>query len=278
MTDTTHCFLCISIAGQASRSVVIQLFAETCPKTCENFIALLCSSSSSSKSKPQPSYRGTEFHRIVNNFMVQGGDFDKFDGTGGYSPLTGSTFKDESFSIPHDQPGRVSMANRGPNTNGSQFFITLAATSHLDGKHVCFGQVVKGMDVVHAMTTVECECDGSRPVAMQRIVVVDCGVGKGGREENSSSDDDDDDERERKKKAKKRKKKKKKHRNDDDDSYERRRKKKHKKQRKRDDNSSSDSDQSDEKHRRTKKRSKRDSDGADLSRKRRKKHTSSDRR
>ena len=277
MTDTTHCFLCISIAGQASRSVVIQLFAETCPKTCENFIALLCSSSSSSKSKPQPSYRGTEFHRIVNNFMVQGGDFDKFDGTGGYSPLTGSTFKDESFSIPHDQPGRVSMANRGPNTNGSQFFITLAATSHLDGKHVCFGQVVKGMDVVHAMTTVECECDGSRPVAMQRIVVVDCGVGKGGREESSSSDDEEE-ERERKKKAKKRKKKKKKHRNDDDDSYERRRKKKHKKQRKRDDNSSSDSDQSDEKHRRTKKRSKRDSDGADLSRKRRKKHTSSDRR
>lgn len=197
--------------------------------------------------------------------MVQGGDFDKFDGTGGYCPLTGSTFADESLqhaNNTHDRPGIVSMANRGPNTNGSQFFITLAAAQHLDKKHVCFGEVVKGTDAVQDMTTVERE--GTKPISLQKIVILDCGVGKGQFEEGSSSDDKN--RRERKKKHKKKhKKKKKKHRrrdDDDDDSYDRQRRKKHKKSRKYD-SSSSDSSSSEEDRRRKKKRRRRDSDSDD---------------
>ena len=147
MSNTqSHCFLSISIAGQPGHTVVIQLFPETCPKTCENFVQLCSSNLKTSKSKPHPSFRGTEFHRIVDNFMVQGGDIEKFDGSGGYSPLTGSTFSDESFSIPHDRPGRVSMANRGPNTNGSQFFITLssATSSHWMESMCALGKWWKG--------------------------------------------------------------------------------------------------------------------------------------
>lgn len=253
----SHCFLRLSVAGQSSRTIAIELFTKTCPKTCDNFVRLCSSAVSTSRSKPQPSYRGTEIHRIVDNFMVQGGDFEKFDGSGGYSPLAaGKTFPDESFEIPHDRPGRVSMANRGPNTNGSQFFITLASTPHLDKKHVCFGQVIAGMDVVHDMPKVERE--GTRPVAMQKIVVTDCGVGKG--EIDDSSDRSSVDRKgsrkdKRKKKSKKSKKKKrKKHRrrdNDsssDDSSYERRRKKKRKKSRRRDASSSSDDSSGEERY------------------------------
>ena len=246
MSDAqSHCFLSVSIAGQPERTVVIQLFPETCPRTCENFVQLCSSSMKTSKSNPHPSYRGTEFHRIVDNFMVQGGDFEKFDGSGGYSPLTGSAFLDESFAILHDRPGRVSMANRGPNTNASQFFITLsvATSSHLDGKHVCFGQVVKGMDVVHAMTGVERE--GSRPAAMQRITVVDCGVGKGKPSEMNGSDMDDSEERTKAEKAVKKKRSRQQH---DDSSQEL--KKKDKRRRRKDDDSDDSSNQRKKKHRR----------------------------
>lgn len=277
----SYCFLSISIAGQPSRNVVIRLFPETCPKACENFVQLCSSPLKTSKLKPHPSYRGTEFHRIVDNFMVQAGDFEKFDGSGGYSPLTGSTFPDESFAIRHDRPGQVSMANRGPNTNGSQFFITLssATSSHLDGKHVCFGQVVEGMDVVHAMTTVERV--GSRPAALQRITVVDCGVGKGKTNELSGSDKDDSGERI--KDRKERKKKKKSCRENDDSSREQ--KKRQKRHRRKDDDSSTEQKKKDKRRRRKddisyfslegkrkKKRSKReyDSESSDGDRERRK--------
>ena len=209
--------------------------------------------------------------------MVQGGDFVAFDGTGGYSPMTGSTLQDESFAILHDRPGRVSMANRGhKHTSGSQFFITLAATNHLDGKHVCFGQVVEGMDVVHSMTTVE--RDGNRPVTLQRIVVSDCGVGKGRAKGETSRSSDKDAVRH---KQDKRKKKKKRRKRDDsstsDESNERPRKRKKRKHRRTNDDSSSDECQ----HRRTKDRKRRDydsNDSSDVSREPREKKRKSDRR
>ncbi|CAJ1959851.1 unnamed protein product [Cylindrotheca closterium] len=193
------CYLQISIGGQVQpRPIVIHLQHETCPKTCRNFLAL-CSSYASeeeeeeeikkvktTRKKPMPTYRGSYFHRIVPNFMCQAGDFERFDGTGGYSPIyPGGRFDDEPFLKKHDAEGVVSMANAGKNTNKSQFFITLKATPHLDGKHVAFGRVVSGMESVHAMTKVERE--GDRPVPLQRIEICDCGIGKGGDDDNNNN-------------------------------------------------------------------------------------------
>jgi peptidylprolyl isomerase len=186
-----YCYLLVSVAGAPPGRIVIRLHHEKVPKTCLNF-ARLCQQhygERTSRARPLPTYRGTFFHRIVPNFMVQGGDFTNFDGTGGYSvlePNQRSTFPDESFDVPHDRPGVVSMANRGPNTQGSQFFITLQATSHLDNKHVAFGQVIEGMNVVQSMAT-DVELEGERPALMQKIVVVDCGVGRGANYEDDDT-------------------------------------------------------------------------------------------
>ena len=184
--DENIVYLEISIAGATSRKVSINLFTEECPITCRNF-KLLCSSREQAKrpkstqtSKPSSSsvprtYRNTEFHRIIPGFMVQGGDYQNFNGTGGES-YDGGTFPDESFVIRHDQEGIVSMANRGKDTNGSQFFITLARTPHLDGKHVAFGRVIEGMDVVRDMAKVETEGNSGKPIMLQRVIITDCGV------------------------------------------------------------------------------------------------------
>jgi peptidyl-prolyl isomerase G (cyclophilin G) len=280
-----HVFLQVSIAGAPPQTIVILLFQKQVPKTCANFVALLsCHNQkeattttttirTTSRQHPHPTYRGCEFHRIIDKFMVQGGDFERFDGTGGYSPLyqnsttnSGGTFDDESFGISHKQAGIVSMANAGPHTNKSQFFITLQATPHLDKKHVAFGQVVQGMDVVQHMTSVELD-PKDRPVSMQRIVISDCGIGCGNKEkdDNALSGDDKDSvqEKERVKKKKSSKKSSKKHSkrrhgsssDDSRDEEEQRRKKRHKKH-SRDYTSSSDDEDSHQ--RRRKKHKKRD--------------------
>ncbi|KAK7336795.1 hypothetical protein VNO77_17343 [Canavalia gladiata] len=164
-------FLDVSIDGDPVERIVIQLFASIVPKTAENFRALCTGEKGIGESTGKPlHYKGTCFHRIIKGFMAQGGDFSRANGTGGES-MYGGKFGDENFKLTHDGPGVLSMANSGPNTNGSQFFITFKRQPHLDGKHVVFGKVVKGMDVLKKIELVGTS-DG-KPT--QPVKIIDCG-------------------------------------------------------------------------------------------------------
>jgi cyclophilin family peptidyl-prolyl cis-trans isomerase len=149
----------------------MELFANITPKTAENFRAL-CVGDRGNASTGQPlSYKGCSFHRVIKNFMIQGGDFTRGDGTGGES-IYGEKFADENFKVKHTEAGLLSMANAGPGTNGSQFFITAVPTPHLDGKHVVFGKVISGLDVVR---TIENQPKDGRDRPNQPVIIDNCG-------------------------------------------------------------------------------------------------------
>ncbi|KIV95620.1 hypothetical protein PV10_03250 [Exophiala mesophila] len=171
-------FFDITLGGEPLGRIKMHLFSNTVPKTAENFRQFCTGEHKGPNGRPQ-GYKASKFHRVIKAFMIQGGDFLHADGTGTTSiySLNGS-FPDESFQHKHTCAGLLSMANSGPNTNGCQFFITCAPTPFLDGKHVVFGQVIEGMDVVRMIESTRTggpggRGSGDRPVLDVRVA--ECG-------------------------------------------------------------------------------------------------------
>ncbi|MCX4234897.1 peptidylprolyl isomerase [Streptomyces sp. NPDC020707] len=156
---STNVFFDITIDGEAAGRIVFDLYDDVVPKTAQNFREL-------ATGQHGYGYEGSGFHRVIPDFMLQGGDFTRGDGTGGKS-IYGAKFDDENFKLKHDKPFLLSMANAGPNSNGSQFFITTVVTSWLDGKHVVFGEVVEGQDLVRKIESL-----GSRSGTTRAKIVI----------------------------------------------------------------------------------------------------------
>ncbi|XP_075501719.1 peptidyl-prolyl cis-trans isomerase CYP40-like [Primulina tabacum] len=172
MGGKPRCFLDINIGEELEGRIIVELFNDVVPKTAENFRALCAGEKGIGPNTGVPlHFKGSRFHRVIKGFMIQGGDISAGDGTGGES-IYGLKFEDENFELKHERKGMLSMANAGPNTNGSQFFITTTRTSHLDGKHVVFGKVIKGMGVVRSVEHVTI---GENDCPSVDVVISDCG-------------------------------------------------------------------------------------------------------
>ncbi len=167
---TNKVFFDIEIDGKAAGRIVFGLFGETVPKTAENFRALCTGEKGVGNQGKALHFKNSAFHRIIPGFMAQGGDFTNGDGRGGES-IYGSRFNDENFKLKHSKGNLLSMANAGPNTNGSQFFITFKETPWLDGRHVVFGEVLEGEDVVRELEKIGTGSGSTK----KKAVIVDSG-------------------------------------------------------------------------------------------------------
>eukprot|EP01059_Diplonema_ambulator_P025395 TRINITY_DN42430_c0_g1_i1.p1 TRINITY_DN42430_c0_g1~~TRINITY_DN42430_c0_g1_i1.p1 ORF type:complete len:282 (+),score=74.29 TRINITY_DN42430_c0_g1_i1:63-908(+) len=166
-------FFDMESGGQKLGKVVMELYADVVPKTAENFRQLCTGEAGMCKNargKPLH-YKGSKFHRVIKGFMCQGGDFTRGDGTGGES-IYGNTFKDENFKLKHSELGQLSMANAGPNTNGSQFFITTSTPAYLNGKHTVFGKVLEGYNIISKIENMK---TNRSDAPVKPVIIADCG-------------------------------------------------------------------------------------------------------